>query len=72
MIRLVNTPISPMESEMRAPYTTRENRSRPMRSAPRRNRPCSSWDTGRPNRWRLEGIKPHNLYSVPREKNSIE
>ena len=33
----MNTPTSPIDSEMRAPWITRESMSRPSRSVPSRN-----------------------------------
>ena len=58
-----HTPSRPMVSEMRAPYTMRENRSRPMRSVPSRK---TTPPSATANRWRSVGNNPQNRYSGPR------
>ena len=64
--KVMATPTSPMETEMRSPYIIREKKSRPRRSLPKSNSTPSS-DT--PNRWRSDSNRPHSLYGSVRAKS---
>ncbi len=67
--RLRATPTSPMDSEVRVPYMSRDQRSRPCSSVPMRNSDSSGVVPSTPKRWRFMGISSKRVYSNPRTKN---
>ncbi len=63
--RLNATPTRPMVSEVRVPYMSRDQRSRPCSSVPRRNRVSSGRAPSTPIRCRVVGSTPSSRYSKP-------
>ena len=57
-----------MVSEVRVPYMSRDQRSRPCSSVPSRNSPSSARAPSRPSRWRSVGKSPRKRYSKPGAK----
>ena len=56
--KVMATPTSPMETEIRSPYMIREKKSRPRRSLPRSS---STPSPGTPNKWMSDSNRPHSL-----------
>ncbi len=61
--QLIRIETRPMVSEMTAPRTMRENRSRPWLSVPRGNQSTSGVPV--PTKCRVLGMKPNRSYSWP-------
>ena len=58
---VIAIPTKPMLSDTLAPYSSLENTSRPVESAPSRYTRASGWEDSTPNRRVLKGISPKIL-----------